>query len=98
SPRSAVLPYPTRFRSAEGRPVDPLVRLELCGIPGEARLEVDRPGEVALGRDVPNGSLPEVQDAEVPLGQGVARVGGKSGFEGPRSEEHTSELQSQDHL
>src|SRR5439155_20379907 len=70
------------LEAGEGRPVDPLVGLELRGIPGQARLEVDGPGQMTLRRDVPRRSATQVEDPEVPLGEGIARVGGKSGFEG----------------
>src|SRR5690348_18086023 len=87
-PRSTLFPYTTLFRSGS-------VGLEREGLVHPRQ----RPREVARGGLV---RAPREQGGDEPLhqrGPGGGRIGEEGGEDGlPRSEEHTSELQSPVHL
>src|SRR5207244_12445506 len=96
--RSPLLPYTTLFRSKRGR-ISLTMRLDqpLEARPTTARAEIPatgsekrlRPADTRAGR---NGSVPATGDA-------IAEAFRRAGLTGnTRSEEHTSELQSPDHL
>src|SRR3712207_8060670 len=84
-PRSTLFPYTTLFRSD----VHPQV-VGLVGVPGSP----DLPQELPLADQPPGAAAEDVQ--QVPLGRG--EVHGSPGPQHPRSEEHTSELQSRQYL
>src|SRR5258708_18719946 len=87
-PRSTLFPYPTLFRSRVGD-------MEFGFMPVPARAFLGRStGFDELGDHPPAGRL---GDAEIAIKKELAQsVGDEARV--PRSEEHTSELQSPDHL
>src|SRR5207244_6698955 len=86
--RSPLFPYTTLFRSGGATPrpelwtVDELVGQALDGLPGSERVDVE------LDDDLPTVEIDAAQLQRV-----LANL-----LENARSEEHTSELQSPDHL
>src|SRR5207244_11955366 len=83
-PRSKLFPYTTLFRSKDGRP--PMTYILRVGSHFLTAMEIP----VLLGRDL------DTRDLQTALRVGVIN----ERFANPacRSEEHTSELQSPDHL
>src|SRR5258708_20680223 len=87
-PRSTLFPYTTLFRSlAADRLPNPLPALQVLRVVSQLRFEVGV-GALPVHRLEPNG-LGVRQTAAVERGPQLGRT---------RSEEHTSELQSPDHL
>src|SRR5258708_22542224 len=87
-PRSTLFPYTTLFRSGESGVGVALARLEHQGAVGAGLLEQHA---LIVRRGLPIGNGRQILDLD---GDGLQRVLA----DGDRSEEHTSELQSPDHL
>src|SRR3712207_8325614 len=81
-PRSTLFPYTTLFRSGYGRPAA-ILRARLWAAPGQDHLGV------FAGHRLPDGGIHAAQ-------AGPPRPARR--LPGPRSEEHTSELQSRQYL
>src|SRR5947208_9402675 len=84
-PRSTLFPYTTLFRSEPGRALE-------RGADRHVVRDLDRPLRVSMGRTEDDGPRRLLEDPE-------RRAGTREpAADDPRSEEHTSELQSPDHL
>src|SRR2546430_5151227 len=92
-PRSTLFPSPPLFRSERDDPAGGRDAVGPAGVAGDARYDlVDDPRLVGA---VPPGAL---LDRQVPRGPRTGVVGVDAVELHPRSEEHTSELQSQSNL
>src|SRR2546430_13520078 len=90
-PRSTLFPYPTLFRSVKRRRQQILVAVPAGDAERRTGRNDARPNHIAIINSIPQ------RDVRVVVGTQVTR-GGEARFQCARSEEHTSELQSQSNL